>query len=409
MRFRLLRHLLSAFGALAFVALSLCCSASASITQGVVYAFTGGVDGGDAATSVTFDTAGHAYVTAVTGGADGCGTVDRLTPGRGPWSSHTLWTFTCGADGKNPYGGVTLDAAGNVYGTTVAGGNGGACAGDGCGVVYRIGLRGGERVLYDFKGGRDGFGPGGPVVFDAHGDLFGATPDGGLHGDGVVYELTPRPYGPWRLHVVHAFRGLDDGSSGFLGRLHIDGVGDIFGVAELGGAHQAGTVFEVIPGTNGTWTFVPLHEFVGTPDGAFPYGGVIADPRGDLFGTTYYGGTTGNGAVFELRRHPDGKYDEHVLYGFANGSDGANPTSALAFDPAGDIFGTTSAGGGSCGCGTIFKIDAVTGMESVVHSFGSSSGDGQYPYYGLTPDARGELFTSTVQGGTYGQGVIYGM
>src|SRR5690242_3340015 len=142
MRYQQLRVLASGAGALALAALSLFCSASASTTGQIVYDFTGGNDGGNAATSVAFAPSGKAIVTTVQGGTDGCGTVDRLTPAQGLWTSRTLWTFTCGADGKNPHGGVTLDAAGNMYGTTVAGGTGGICVGDGCGVVFRIAARG---------------------------------------------------------------------------------------------------------------------------------------------------------------------------------------------------------------------------------------------------------------------------
>jgi len=128
----------------------------------VIYNFTGGNDGGDPATQLSFDSSGNAYGTTVTGGHYGCGTVFQLTPVGSGWQESPLYAFTCGADGKNPYGGVTLDAEGNLYGTTVAGGIGGICVGDGCGTVFELSKSGdtwSETVHYNFTGGDDGFGP----------------------------------------------------------------------------------------------------------------------------------------------------------------------------------------------------------------------------------------------------------
>jgi len=407
MRYQGLRILLSA-GALSIAALSLFCSASASTTQGIVYDFTGGNDGGNAATSVAFDPQGRAYVTTVQGGLDGCGTLDRLTPKQGSWTEQTVWTFTCGADGKNPHGGVTFDSAGNLFGTTVAGGSGGICVGDGCGVVFRKGAHDGFRVIYNFTGNKDGFGPGNAVAIDSHENLYGDAPDGGAHGLGVVYQLSFHRT-QWQIKVLHAWTGGNDGGIGSLGPLLVDSAGDIFGVTEIGGLHQAGTAFKLVPGPNNTFSFSVIYQFKGSPDAGSPYGGLIADAQGDLFGTTYFGGTSGNGAVYELMPRSTGRYAERVLYSFSGGGDGGNPTSTLVFDAAGDLFGTTDAGGGSCGCGVVFKIDHVTGMESAVHTFGSTGSDGQSPLYGLTPDASGNLFTSTVGGGSFGQGVVFGM
>lgn len=390
------------------VAIALCCAASASTRQSVVFAFTGGGDGGNAATSVTFDAAGHAYATTVTGGSFGCGTVDKFTPTTtGLWHEATLWSFTCFRDGKNPHGGVTLDAQGNIYGTTVSGGTA-PCAGDGCGTIFRINAMG-LQTLYDFKGLADGFGPGGAVVLDKAGNLYGSTPDGGAHHVGVVYQLSHSGLG-WTLKVIHAFTGGTDGGVGSLGPLLVDASGDILGIAELGGAHGAGVVFKITPGTGGTFAYHTIYAFKGMPDAAFPYGGVIEDSAGEIFGTTYFGGKSGNGAVYELQPGPGSPaYTERVLHSFAGGTDGANPTTTLVFDRVGDLFGTTSAGGNTCGCGTIFRISHLTGIYSIPHRFGAAMSDGAYPYYGLTPDPSGKLFTSTVAGGTHSQGTLYGI
>jgi uncharacterized repeat protein (TIGR03803 family) len=387
--------------------------AAASAASKVVFNFTGGKDGGNAATDIVFDSAGNAYVTTVVGGKYGCGTVDKLTPTAGSWTPTTLWAFTCFFDGKNPHGGVTLDAQGNIFGTTVAGGGGGVCVGDGCGVVFRISAKThGERPIYNFTGGRDGFGPGGRVVFDTAGNLYGTTPDGGKPGGcsgqgcGVVYQLSFH-HDHWVQTVLHTFTGKNDGAVGSLGPLLISG-GSIYGVAELAGANQAGVAYKLSPSSTG-WTFSVLYPFKGTPDAGFPYGGLIADANGNLFGTTYFGGSSGNGAIYELMPRPMGHYAERVLYSFSGGADGGNPTTTLVADQAGNLYGTTSAGGGSCGCGVVFKLDALTGTESVLHTFGSTRTDGAYPYYALTPGAGGMLFTATVAGGTFGQGTVFGV
>lgn len=158
---------------------------AAASTQKVLHNFTGGNDGGDPASQLVFDGAGNAYGTTVVGGLYGCGTVFELKPmAGGQWQQSVLYNFTCFGDGKNPYGGVTFDGAGNLYGTTAAGGLDGGCAGDGCGVIYQLVQSGDnwtQNVLYTFTGGDDGFGPGSSAVFDKAGKLYGTTPDGGAY------------------------------------------------------------------------------------------------------------------------------------------------------------------------------------------------------------------------------------
>lgn len=387
--------------------------AGASGTQGVVYSFTGGNDGGNPATGLVYDAAGDAYGTTVTGGLYGCGTIFKLTPSQSLWTRTTLWQFTCGADGKNPHGGLTFDGKGNLFGTTVAGGSGGSCTGDGCGVVFRLGARGGLRPIYNFTGKTDGWGPGAPVAIDSAGNIYGTAPDGGRqslcggNGCGVVFKLSFQ-HNHWVQTVIHGFTGRNDGALGSLGPLLING-GAIYGVTEVAGKYSAGTAFKIVPGSGGTFTFTTIWQFRGMPDAGFPYGGLIADAHGNLFGTSYYGGATGLGSVYELSPNRNGTYRERVLYSFKGGSgDGSLSTSTLVFDSTGNLWGTTSAGGGSCDCGTIFKL-ASNGTESIAHSFGSTSTDGAFPYYGLSFDVNGNLYTSTVAGGLYGQGTVYGL
>ncbi|MBV8531127.1 MAG: hypothetical protein JO104_07395 [Candidatus Eremiobacteraeota bacterium] len=376
----------------------------AASAEQVLYSFTGGNDGGNAATGLVLDARGNLYGTTVIGGTSACGTVFELAPQTSPpWHEMVLYNFACYADGKNPHGGVTLDRHGNLEGTTVGGGSG-SCGSDGCGIVFQLTPRT-ENVLHDFSAGRDGFGPGGGVVIDRPGHLYGTTPDGGAYSNGVVYEVW-RNSRRWHERIIHAFTGGNDGGVGSLGLLLLSSSGSLYGVTETGGSHGAGTVFKLSPRSNRRWKLTTLYAFAGTPDAASPYGGLVAGASGNLYGTTYYGGTKGLGAVFQLRPHARGKYRERVLYSFKGGNDGSSPTSTLAFGGSGDLYGTTSAGGGACGCGTIFKIDATSGKETVLHRFGNGA-DGAYPYYGLTEDAAGSFYGTTVAGGSFNQGTVF--
>jgi len=382
----------------------------AANTTTILYGFTGGNDGGDPASALVFDSAGNAYGTTVTGGTFGYGTVFELSPNGSGWTETVLYSFAGSPDGKNPYGGVTLDASGNLYGTTVAGGNS-TCSGDGCGVVFKLTNSGGhwrESILYNFQGGKDGAGSGGAVVFDSAGNLYGTTPDGGARSMGVVYELIPGANGQWTEKILHSFTGGNDGGVGSLGALLIDSAGNLYGVAEVGGANGSGTVYRLSPGANGTWKGTTLYAFKGKPDAGSPYGGLILDQAGNLYGTTYYGGANGGGAVYELHK-AGGVWKEKVIYSFQNGSDVNSSTTTLVFDAAGNLYGTASAGGGqSCDCGGIFKLtrQGNSWSESVVHAFAGDP-DGAFPYYGLFLDQAGNLYGTTVQGGTSNQGAIF--
>jgi uncharacterized repeat protein (TIGR03803 family) len=377
---------------------------AAAAKEQVLYNFSGGNDGGDAATALLSDSRGNLYGTTVVGGAYACGTIFKLKPQASPpWPETVLYSFTCYGDGKNPYGGVNFDPHGNLDGATVSGGAG-SCSGDGCGLVFSL-TPTTERVLHSFTGGSDGFGPGGRVVFDSAGNMYGTTPDGGTYSEGTIYELA-RSRSRWRESVIHAFTGGKDGGVGSLGDLLLDASGNIYGVTEVGGAHGAGTAFKLSRIAKKRWRLTTLYAFKGTPDAASPYGGLIADASGNLYGTTYYGGASGLGSVFKLALGGKGRYRERVLYSFKGGSDGSSSTSTLAFGKPGVLYGTASAGGGTCGCGTIFEVDARSGNEQTLHRFGNGT-DGAYPYYGLTADGNGNFVGTTVAGGSFGQGTVF--
>ena len=371
----------------------------------LIYSFAGGVDGEYTDTELVMDGVGNLYGTSVQGGAFNSGTVFSVTPA----GVHTvLYSFTGGKDGGEPYKGVTLGPDGNLYGTAVAGGAG-SCDG-GCGVVFKLTNADGawtQSVIHTFTGGDDGSGPGSPVAFDARGNIYGTTPTGGEDGMGVVYQLRPKVAGGWVLQVIHAFSGGADGAGGSAGKLLIDAEGDLFGVCTAGGANGFGTAYEISP-RQGQWEFATLYAFQDQPDGALPYGGLVADKTGNLYGTTYYAGANDQGTVYRLSRS-NGTWTETVLYSFKGGTDGAAPISSLVADASGNFYGTTSAGGSGCGCGVIFKMTRTASgkwVEGVVYRFPGAPAPGT-AYNGLVRDAAGDFFGATVNGGGGNNGALY--
>jgi uncharacterized repeat protein (TIGR03803 family) len=197
------------------------------------------------------------------------------------------------------------------------------------------------------------------LIFDGAGNLYGTTLQGGTHGFGTVFELIPGSNGSWSEKVLHSFN--NDGQDGFAlwAGLTLDAAGNLYGTTYSGGTHDAGTVFELTPGTDGLWNEKVLHSFDNT-DGNGPSGGVILDPAGNLYGTTFLGGALSYGTVFKLIRGTNGLWSERVLHSFLSGTDGANPQAGLIRDTAGHLYGTTLQGGGhgcsGTGCGTVFKV-----------------------------------------------------
>ncbi len=381
-------------------------SAAASTTQ--IYSFGGGSDGEYTDTELVIDSAGNLYGTSVQGGTFGGGTVFELSPSGSTWTHTVLYNFTGGADGGEPYKGVTLDAQGNLYGTAVTGGSG-SCEG-GCGVVYKLtrsGTTWAQSVIHAFSG-TDGSGPGSPVAFDKQGNLYGTTPTGGAKGDGVIYEMKANVNGGWNFYVIHTFTGGLDGLGGSASRLLIDSTGNIYGVNTVGGAHGFGNVFE-LKLTAGKWQLTTLYSFQDQPDGASPYGGVIFGKDGNLYGTTYYAGANDVGTVYKLTNN-NGSWTESVLYSFKGGSDGDSPISSLAADSQGNLYGTTSDGGAAaCGCGTIFKMSQNSSgvwTESVVYRFPGDPKPG-FAYNGMVFDGKGSFYGVTVHGGSGNDGSAY--
>jgi uncharacterized repeat protein (TIGR03803 family) len=383
-------------------------AAYATVVPQIIYSFAGDTDGEYLDSDLVIDGAGNLYGTSVQGGDFGSGTVFQLSPSGNTWTHTVLYSFTGGADGGEPYKGVTVDSQGNLYGTAVTGG-GGSCEG-GCGVLYKLTNSGGvwtQTVIHTFTGGNDGSGPGTGLTLGPHGTLYGMTPTGGANGQGVVFLLRPTQKGTWNFKVIHPFTGGDDGGGASAGRLLLS-KGSLYGVTTTGGANGKGVAFKLTH-ANGGWLSTTLYAFQGQPDAGFPYGALTYDANGNLYGTTYYDGANNLGSVYELAPQLDGTWKETVLYSFQGGRDGSGSISNVVFDKTGAMYGTTSGGGASCDCGVIFKLTPTrhgTWKESVTYRF-KGSPDGAYAYNGMVGDSAGNFYGTTVHGGPTDDGVIY--
>jgi len=257
-----------------------------------------------------------------------------------------------------------------------------------------------EQVLHSFcilAGCPGGANPEGKLIFDSTGNLYGATYAGGRHGDGTVFELIS-VNGKWRHKLLHSFYGHGGDGAVPFGGLVADGTGNLFGVTMYGGDFNSctnvgcGVVFELLRGTGGTWTEKVLHTF-DDQDGAFPNGPLVFDGSGNLYGTTVIGGTYGKGVAFELVPS-NGTWTLKVLHNFnPNSNDGSEPVSALIFDKAGNLYGATQFGG-VYDYGTVFELTPNNGTwtENLLYDFGKDAPDAASPYTNLVFDGAGNLY-----------------
>jgi hypothetical protein len=265
-----------------------------------------GGDGGGPYGDVVFDAAGSLYATTVGGGAYGWGTVFQLTRSGTSWIESILYSFQGDTDGAWPYAGVILDHAGNLYGTTGAGGSSDChYGGANCGTIYQLTPSGSgwtKNILYNFHNGNDGGGPSG-LISDSAGNLYGII-CGGSHGGASVFELSPSA-GGWNFRVLYT---LSATSCAPLGSLTMDSAGNLYGAIVDGGAYTRGTIYKLTR-SGGSWLYSDLYDFTGNSDGGEPNGSLIFDRNGNLYGTTQYGGVshycggafhTGCGVVFEI-------------------------------------------------------------------------------------------------------------
>jgi uncharacterized repeat protein (TIGR03803 family) len=398
-------------------------------------------DGSTVDAGLVADKQGNLYGTTFDGGPNGAGTVFELSATKdGGWKETVLHNFN-GSDGAGPVSALIFDDAGNLYGTAEVGGQGKCTTtGLGCGVVFELSpsTNGWKyTTVYFFVPGKTkGVIPTGGLVIDKAGNLYGTTWAPGILGGplrarakdpspntywgcdkpgcgGTVYRLTPTKNG-WKETDLYAFTGASDGAAS-VASLIFDGVGNLYGTTNYGGTtgctsgYGCGVVFELTPGKTG-WKESVLHRFTGGSDGAYPMASVVLDTTGNLYSTTSTGGngndckmlySTGCGVVFELG-YAKGKWHEQVLYSFQGGTDGASPYATVIMDNHGNIYGTTfTAGDPTHPSGVIFKLVPSGGdwTEKVLHTFTYGHGDGQSPAAPLIFGPRGYLYGTTVGGG----------
>jgi len=393
-------------------------------TERVLHSFCSMSDCADGAYPVSDliqDANGNLYGTTTSGGGGlcpsyGCGTVFEITRSG---VEAILYKFSGTPDGNGPRGGLVRDSNGNLYGTTQAGGNnGGACPSEGCGTVFELikdGATYTEKVLFAFAGGTDGADPNG-LVRDADGNLYGTTPGGGAldcassaAGCGLVFKITPTG----EEDVLYRFRGSADGASP-MAPVVLDAKGNLYGTTAWGGrfggvctSYGCGTVFKVTPAGK---EYV-LYRFKGTADGESPMAPMILDAKGNLYGTTWTGGDVKN-IRCTIQANGCGvvfelteKGELAVLYTFTG-----DPVDGQA-PRAGLVLDQqgnlfgTTSGGGPSNCGTVFKV-TPTGVETVLHAF-SGGPDGFSPQASLVLDANGHLYGTTIYGGAFGAGTVF--
>jgi uncharacterized repeat protein (TIGR03803 family) len=430
-----------------------------SPAESVIYSFTGGSDGSYPHASLIQASDGNLYGTTYGGGSSGCGgagcgTVFKISnPATSPTES-VIYGFTEGADGSNPYASLIQASDGNLYGATAGGGSRGA------GTVFKISdptTSPSESVIYSFLTGNDGINPNASLIQASDGNLYGTTSYGGPNGAGTVFEISNPTTSPVES-VIYSFTAGSDGGrplasliQAFDGNLYgttqfggsggwgtvfkisnpttspaesviyvftlIDGAkpyasliqasdGNLYGTTQFGGPNRIGTVLKISNPTTSPTESV-IHDFTGGADGDWPQASLIQASDGNLYGTTYYGGSNNLGTVFKIS-NPMTSPAESVIYSFMGGSDGSNPLASLIQASDGNLYGTTYYGGsGACifgGCGTVFKISnpSTSPTESVIYSFAGGA-DGGYPQASLIQASDGNLYGT----GSLGWGTVF--
>jgi hypothetical protein len=424
--------------AAAAVTMGLAASSLCAGQETVLHTFTG-VEGnsGSAPGSLIFNASGDLFGTFSAGGAGefADGGVFEMTPkAGGGFTYQAIHQFSqATGDGANPGSALIFDAKGNLYGVTPNGGNG-------CGIVFELSppANGGkwkENILHNFdSNGDDGCNPSGRLIFDQAGDLFGSTFNGGggltnlfcNNGCGTTYKLH-LANGKWTETVLHRFTGKGTDGQSPTGGLAFDKSGNLWGTTFIGGVGKSstcggtngagfcGTVFELTPNANGTWTESTLYSFVDASTGWNSFSGLILDRAGDLVGTTENGGSALQGTVFKITPKGKGKVEESLIHEFAGEADGAFPNSGLTPDAAGNLYGVVSQGGGIGGknictedsdesCGIVYKLTPGsdgTFAETILYTLkGGADGAGPADDV-LAFDANGDVFGSASSGGDF--------
>ena len=381
---------------------------SAQFVQGqtfsLVHVFTNRSDG-SSPNSITIDHAGNLY------GTSGSG-VFRVKPLNGGW----IFTPLCDLSGFEPVS-VTIAPNGVLYGTTITGGlNGSGCGTYGCGVVFRLqpparatgSVLGGwnETILYEFTGIPDGATASGGVVVDQAGNLYGTTAGGGELGRGTVYKLVRQTEAGPKLFCTRSpvsRMACRRGREWFC-----DQQGNLYGTTTTGTSNYFwGTVYKLSP-IGSSWTESLLYAFQGGDDGGGPVSRLIFDPMGNLYGTAASAGSQLDGTTFELTPNLNGTWSFDTLYDFSGSRTGFEPPyGALTIDAAGNLYGSW-VNAGAHGLGSVFKLTPGSGgwTYTSLHDF-TGGVDGSYPISGVVMDANGNLYGGTLEGGAYGAGVLF--
>jgi len=376
-------------------------------TEKVLWNFKGGSDGSEPWSNYFIsDAKGNLYAATAAGGTYSAGTVFMLSPAG---KETVLYEFKgSNGDGSAPHGRLAFDADGEIYGTTQGGGT------NGTGTVYRLSPKSGggwtEKVIYNFSAtGADGTAPSAGMTIAADGTMYSTTPDGGAFGAGTVFSLKKTSKG-WKQTVIQNLNGSSNGGFPYEG-LMMDTAGNLYGAAPTGGTSGQGVIYRLSLTKKG-WVDTVLHSFTGqNGDGAGLYWiDLISDKSGNIYGATSFGGTNGTGTVWELVYSETKKtYSESILYEFgASGSgDGNNPYGGLAMDSKGNLYGTTLYGGPS-NIGTFYKLtkQGKTWKETILHSFVAAN-DGNEPTGNPYIDATGRLYGMTQTGGKSNLGIVY--
>jgi uncharacterized repeat protein (TIGR03803 family) len=375
--------------------LLLLASGAQAQTFSLIYSFTGSSTG-EYPGELTIDKAGNLYGF-TSGGTGGAGLIWELKQRNGSWQFITLYAFQGGNDGGGPQR-VIFGPDGALYGVTEGGGT------TGSGTVFRLAPKATfcptvlcpweKTILYNFTGDfnqNDGYEPVGPVTFDAAGNIYGVTYNGGEPNQGIAWKLT-KSNGSWSESILHTFGTGNDGALPTDGVI-LDPSGNVYGTTSFGGAGQLGTVYELSPSGSG-YTETILHDFApGGDAGEVPVGGLIFDPSGDLLGTTTDGGNEG-GTVFMLTPG-SGSWTISVLAYISPGTDG--PFAMLFRSPAGNLYGTTL---NNPSAGAVFEVTPNGGgwTYSNLYVF-RDGGDGGHPDSNVVMDANGNLYGTALYGG----------
>ena len=382
--------------------------------ESVLYSFKGGRDGALPYSGLTLGESGTLYGTTFAGGANH-GVVFQLTPPVPPatkWTETVLYRFKGGEDGSQPIARLVRDQSGALYGTTTKDGGGGCFFGAGCGTVFKLtppvapDTKWTKSTLHRFDDANEGGGPHGALVLDKKGALYGTTYDYGCCLGGTVFKLMPpkRSADGWTKTVLYRFQGGDDGTWPYAG-LVMDKSGALYGTTVDGGDGNYGRIFRLTPPTapSTSWTKFEIYRFKFGRDGARPYGGLIIDRNGALYGTTDGGGGSDSGTVFKVTppQSPSVTWTTTTIHRFRRDKEGIQPHAGLAMDRNGALFGTTAGGGSSWG--TVFKLSppnqaASTWTHTVLHRF-KGQPDGGLPYGGLVIGGGGTLYGTTSVGG----------